>query len=551
MWDDWALIGKTVGFRGFDARHLWWMLTTTHMANNTPLAWLSYGLDYALWGLNPAGYHLTNLLLHALNAALLYRLAALLLRRVFPAEAPRAVELGAAAAALAFALSPLRAESVAWASERRDVLAGAFYLATVLFYAKSALAREPRERRRGYAVSLAFFAGAALCKATVVPLPLALLALDVYPLRRLGAGERPREVRARLVEKLPYLALSAASAAMAVRAQLASGNLVSVADHAPANRLAQAVYGLGFYVRKTALPTGLHALYPLGRPTLLSAPTFISAATIALAALACAAAGVSRRAPAARWGYYAVRRLPVLGLLQNGGQLVALRYSYLSCLGWAVLAGAAAVAALRVRAKNPARGAALLGTLALWLAANAWALQGQLALWHDDRALWGDVLARYPLSADANVNFADALLQRKDLAEAERYARLGLALDPANVSAHFTLAKTLLAEGRPGEARDALERGLKFVPVWGDGDALLGVVLNTEGRVDEALPHLRRAAALLPGSAEVQGNAGAVLALHGRFAEALPYFQQAARLDPAYAGQLDRVRRDLAGAPAR
>jgi tetratricopeptide (TPR) repeat protein len=551
VWDDWALIDRTLGIRGLDARHLYWMLTTTQMANNTPLAWLSYALDYAVWGLNPVGYHLTNILLHALNAVLLYRLAALLLRRVFPGETPDAIELGAAVAALAFAAHPLRAESVAWASERRDVLAGAFYLSALLFYAKSALGRDKREKIRCYAASLVFYAGAALCKATVAPLPLALLALDYYPLRRLGAGEPPRETRARLVEKLPYLALAAASAAMAVRAQVLSRNLIAVSDHDWTSRLAQAAYGMGFYVRKTLLPTGLHALYPLERMSLLSVPTLVSAATIAAVAGACAAAGVARRAQAALWGYYLILLLPVSGLLQNGRQLVALRYSYLSCLGWAVLAGAAAVSAVRSRKKRPARSAAIFAALALWLGSNAWAVQRQVALWHDDRALWEDVLRRYPLSPDANANIADALLHDKDLRGAESYARLALRLDPANASANFTLAKTLWADRRPAETRDALERGLTLIDRWGDGDALLGVLLNGEGRTDEAVVHLRRAAALLPGSAETQSNAGSILALHGRYAEALPYFERAARLDPGYAVQLERVRRDLARSPPR
>jgi tetratricopeptide (TPR) repeat protein len=524
------------------------MLTTTHLANNTPLAWLSYGLDYAVWGLDPVGYHLTNILLHALNAALLFRISSLLLGRVFPDEPPSRIGSGAAAAALAFALHPLRVESVAWASERRDVLAGLFYLSTVLYYVKSALAGGTRERSRWYAVSLFFFACAALSKSTVVPLPLALLALDFYPLKRLGSGE---PLRARLVEKLPYLALSALSAAMAVRAQVASGNLVSVSDHGLTSRLAQALYGAGFYVRRTVFPADLHALYPLGSPDIASLPSLLSAATIVLAALAGHAARVPRRAQAALWGYYLILLLPVLGLVQNGRQLVADRYSYLSCLGWAVLAGAATVSAVRLRKSHPVRGAVMLGTLGVWLASNAWAVQRRIAVWHDDRALWEDVLARYPLSIDANVNFADALLQEKDLPAAESRARLALTLEPANASANLTLAKTLLAEDRPAESRAAVERGLKYIPVWGDGDALLGVLLNAEGRDEEAQAHLLRAAALLPASAEAQANAGGFLALHGRFAEALPYFEKAARLDPAYAGRLEHVKADLGRSPSR
>ncbi|NNN05643.1 MAG: hypothetical protein HKL90_07060, partial [Elusimicrobia bacterium] len=386
--DDWELIRQTVGFRGFDARHLYWMLTTTRLANNTPLAWLSYAVDYAIWGLNPVGYHLTNLLLHALNAVLLQRLASRLLGRIFPDAKPAELALGALVAALAFGLSALRAESVAWASERRDVLAGTFFLSSLLFYVKFALGRSSVERRKDYILSLVLYAGAALSKATVVPLPLALLALDGYPLRRLGAGETPRERRARLIEKLPYLALAALAALLALRAQLASGSLVALSDHSLTGRLAQALFGLGFYVRKTFLPIDLHALYPLGHPAALSLPTLVSLASIIAVAAVCAAVGVTRRAQAALWAYYLALLLPVLGLMQNGPQLVALRYSYLSCLGWAVLAGAAATAAARSRIKNPARSAAALAALAVWLAYGTWSLQRQIALWHDDLTLW-------------------------------------------------------------------------------------------------------------------------------------------------------------------
>lgn len=545
--DDWELIRQTVGFRGFDARHLLWMLTTTRLANSTPLAWLSYAIDYAIWGLNPVGYHLTNLLLHALNAVLLQRLAARLLGRIFPAARPAELALGALIAALTFGLSPLRAESVAWASERRDVLAGAFYLSSILFYVRFTEDRNLGPRRGDYALSLVFYTGAALTKATVVPLPLALLALDVYPLRRLGAAETSLERRERLIEKLPYLALAVLAALLALRAQWTSGNLVALSEHSPSARLAQALFGLGFYVRKTVLPTGLHALYPLGHPRLLSRPTLTGLATLAAAAGLCATAGVTRRAQAVLWIYYAALLLPVLGLLQNGPQLVALRYSYLSCMGWAVLVGATATAAARLRSKYPARGAAALAALIVWLAAGTWALQHQIALWHDDRTLWGDVLVRYPLSADANANFAAALLRDKDFSGAENRARFALTLDAANTSANFTLAKALLAQNRPTEARTALAQGLKFNPVWAGGEALLGLALNADGRIDEALTHLQRAAELLPDSAQAQGNVGAVLALRGRYDQALPYFEQAARLDPAYAGQLEHLRHDLAG----
>ena len=553
VWDDWAFLVKNVGFRGLDARHLRWMLTTTHMASYAPLAWLSYGLDYSIWRMNPVGYHLTNLLLHALNAVLFYRLAALLLRSIFPNGEPRAIGVGAAFAALAFAVHPLRVESVAWASERRDVLSGAFYLSTILLYAMAAARRDARERFRLMAVSIACFACAALSKASVVPLPAALLALDYYPLNRIGAAARPLENRRRLVEKLPYVLIAAAAAVMAVRAQLASGNLTAVAGHGASSRLAQALYGAGFYVWKTIIPTGLYALYPLPEHRgLLALPALIGAAVILAVAFSCGAAGVGRKAQTSLWGYYLALFLPVSGLMHNGPQLVALRYSYLPCLGWALLAGCAAVSAMQYRAKNIVRGSAILGILSLWIAANAWAAQTQIALWRSDRTLWESVVSRYPLSAYANMGLADGLLQERRPREAEPYARIAARLEPDNRTAILALAKTLSEENRLREAQEALEGKLQADSDWGEGQELLGVILGREGRDSEALPRLQRAAALLPSSAEAQSNAGSMLALHGRYAEALPYFENAARIDPSnpsYAGRLEHVRRDLEKSP--
>jgi tetratricopeptide (TPR) repeat protein len=551
VWDDSALIVRTIAYRDFAPRHLRWMLTTLHVANWTPLAWLSYAVDYSIWRLNPVGYHLTNLLLHALNAVLFFRLAALLLRAAFGSEKPRTLELGAAFAALAFALHPLRVESVAWASERRDVLSGFFYLSTLLLYAKAAAGeRGARERSRLRAASIVCFACAALSKATVVPLPAALLALDYYPLRRTGANGRPVTARALLVEKIPYALIAAAAATMAIRAQLAMGGLVAVEHYGLWRRLAQSLGGAGFYVLKTAVPTGLSALYPLRESrSLLLYPALESLAALAAVEWSMIYAGVVRKARISLWFYYLALLSPVLGLVQNGPQLVALRYSYLSCLGWALLLGCAAVSALRLRARSPARGAAVLAALGLWLASNAWSVQNQIAVWHDEKTLWTSVLRRFPLSPDANINLSGALLREKDLRGAEAYAQISLKLVPDNHIALLNLAVAQEEEHRDAEAQATLERGLSTPPEWGEGHSFLGVLLARQGKNDEALAHILRAAALMPNSAEAQSNAGSALAMRKRYSEALPYFERAAIVDPddpAVAGRLAHLKQDLA-----
>jgi Flp pilus assembly protein TadD len=545
VWDDWALVAGTQGFRGFDARHLLWMFTTRHMGNFCPLAWLSYAVDYAVWGLNPLGYHLTNVVLHSANAALFFLLAARLLKAAFPERARSELALGACAAALAFALHPLRVESVAWISERRDVLAGFFCLLTVLGHVRAVELPPGRARRRLRLLSVAAYAGAALSKATVVPLPAALLILDYYPLRRWSSSASFKKTGALLVEKWPYFVLSAAAAALAVRAQALAGNFVAVSAHGPASRLAQALFGAGFYLAKTAVPAGLSALYPLPEHlSPLDPRVLASAAVVVLAALALRLAGVERRARLALWSYYAVFLLPVSGLLQNGPQLAALRYSYLLCLGWALLAGAALLGAGR-----GARFRAVAAGLAVWLAVDAAAAQRQFAVWRDETALWTDVLSRFPESREAGGNLIASLLRAQDYAGAEAAARNLLQLYPDDARARLAIARAQVAKNRLGEARDLLENILAANPDLSDAHSLLGLVAARQGRVEDAVAHLRRAAELEPGSASAWSNAGAALASAGRFDEAARCFEEAARLDPGNpdsARRLEQARRDAA-----
>ncbi|MCX5795684.1 MAG: tetratricopeptide repeat protein [Elusimicrobia bacterium] len=553
VWDDWALVADTVGFRGWDARHLRWMLTTSRMSNFTPLAWLSYAMDYSAWRLDPFGYHLTNLLLHAANAVLFYGLARLLLGRVFPQEDRAALGAGATLAALVFSVHPLRVESVAWISERRDLLAGAFFLATLQLYVR-AQAREPGRRWGLMSASAACFALAALSKPSVVPLPVVLLILDYYPLRRLPA--RPGAAVGVLVEKVPYLLIASAAALMAIRAQAITHNFVAMAQHGLASRLAQSLHGLGFYLEKTVVPARLCALYPLPESLSLMDPmVWRSLLVLAAAAWALRRCGVSGRAAAASWAYYLAMLAPVLGLLQNGPQLVALRYSYLSCLGWALLAGGAAVQACRdwKGRRFWSRWSCAAAALGLATAVNAGLVQAQIHVCHDDVRLWAAVLAQYPDSLNANLNLADALIRSGDPRSAVSYARAALRRSGADDGlATLCLAKALAGAGLLPEARLRLERLVRERPDRSAAHDLLGVVLAEQGEAGQALERFRRAVALDPRAAQAQGNLGAMLARQGRFAEAVPWLEAAARLapdEPRHLAVLEQARLDLRRPP--
>src|SRR5713101_6887732 len=331
-WDDALNFLDNPYYRGLAPAQLRWMFTTFHVGHYMPLTWLTLGLDYSLWGLHPAGYHFTSLLLHTATALAFYFLALRLLQVALPpATTPVALRWGAALAALVFAVHPLRVESVASATERRDVLSGLFYVLALLCYVKAATASAEtapaRLEPRWYALALASFAAALLSKSIVVTLPVTLLVLDVYPLRRLGGAAGWRAPRPWL-DKLPFFALSAAATIVAFLALLPLGNTRSLADLGIGARIFLSMYGLAFYVFKTLAPLDLSPLYPLTVTITWWHFAVVIAATVL-------AVSMRRRWPAftAAWLIYAITLGPVLGFFHNGPQAVADRYTYLACLG--------------------------------------------------------------------------------------------------------------------------------------------------------------------------------------------------------------------------
>src|SRR5437899_1426812 len=250
-WDDDDNLVENPHYRGLGWTHLRWMWTTSHIGHYAPLTWMTFGLDYLLWGMNPVGYHLTNLLLHAANAAVFYLVACRILGLALPGPAQRGnvgLAASAAFATLLFAIHPLRVESVAWATERRDVLSGLFYLLALLAYLR-AVERESRGRA-WYWGAVGLFACALLSKSIAVSLPVVLLILDVYPLRRLGGsigwwGAAAQRV---YLEKVPFGLMAVVASALAFLANAQLHNTASVEQLSVLGRLGVAAYGLSFYL---------------------------------------------------------------------------------------------------------------------------------------------------------------------------------------------------------------------------------------------------------------------------------------------------------------
>jgi len=499
-WDDGANFLDNPAYRGFSWPQLRWMFTSFHLGHYIPLTWMSFSLDHTLWGMNPAGYHLTNVLLHAANAVLFYFLAERLFRLSPgrpPAETAGAVAAASLAAALFFSLHPLRVESVAWVTGRKDLLAGFFILLSSLLYLRHA----SRGTAGRYIACLGLFLFALLSKGVSLVLPFVWLALDFFPLRRLTDGPSLRRC---LKEKIPFLALSTVFAAVALAGARFSGAAMPLTEYDPQQRLGEFFFSSLFYLHKTLLPFSLSPLYPLADDLRLNVSSALLHGLV-FALLTVLAFLYRKKAPAgiALWTVYLAFLAPTSGLIQSGPQTVADRYSYLSCFGWALLAGGA------VRARFPqGRGRRILALLpALGLFSLLSVLSHkQIGVWKDSQTLWSHVLTVTPPSSIAHLGYGMALEETGEVDRAEEHYRKALALRPTFDLALRRLAGLRLRKGEWRQAAGLYQLSLAFQP--NDAEALnnLGYSLLRLHMPVEAAACLSRALALMPDSEKIKHN---------------------------------------------
>lgn len=548
QWDDVPLLVDNSAYRGFAWWNLQWMFSTNLLGHYMPLTWITYGLDYLLWGLRPSGYHLTNIALHAANVALVYLVARRLFRKVWSRAAPgsgNSLRVAAALTALVFGVHPLRVESVAWITERRDLLCGLFYLLAVLMYLRACEAESGDGRPWGkfYWGALGSFGLALLSKSMAVTLPAVLLVLDVYPLGRLRPGVHgwltPGPWRI-WREKLPFVLMGAALSAVAFRALLGGAGATSWGHLGLWERVAVSAYSVAFYLRKTLLPLELSPLYELSLPVRIFDRRFILSG-MAVLLITLAAVALRRRWPGflTVWTCYVVMLLPVVGIFHNGYQIAADRYSYLPGVGWALLAGGAVVAASwEFRSVRTGRRALAIAVAFLVPAASVAlvpATWGQVKIWRDDETLWSHAVRFDPASAIALSNLGAALRAQGRLDEAVEHSRRALLLKPDLPEANLNLALARGGQGRVAEAEGYFRRVLELRPRSVPAHSGLGSILEAQGRLDEAFVHFHLALKIDPRSAGAHNDLGVALARSGRVADALAEFSEAVRIDPSFA----------------
>jgi Flp pilus assembly protein TadD len=527
-WDDNVNFLANPHYRGLGATQVRWMFTSAVSGHWIPVTWLTLGADYVVWGMNPFGYHLTNLLLHAANAVLLLVLAGRLLARALPAVPETARRLGALAAALAWALHPLRVESVAWVTERRDLVSGALTLLTVLAYL-TMTEREGAARRRWLALALAAYAAALASKSIVMGLPIVLVLLDLYPLRR-----TPR----RWMEKIPFFVVAAGVAVVALVVAAQAWPLTPLEARPALVRMMQLPYAVLFYLRKSVAPAELTPLYelapgadPLGAPYLASLVVMLVGT-----ALAAGLAWRGRPALLVAGAAYLALVAPVSGIVHIGTVLVADRYSYLATTPFAVLLGGA-VAVLAARPRSvPA--AALGGALSLWLLAMAGLAWGQTQAWRSTESLWRSAIAVDPACALCHSQLASELGNRGRLPEATAHFAEAVRLRPDHPPFHRNLALALLKGGRSDEAAAHYRRIVGWFPEDAESLTRLGAALIDAGRAGEAAAALERAARLRPAEREVRYLLARAYAGLGRLDDARAQAEAIRPVDARLADQI-------------
>ena len=539
-WDDFETIVENQNFRGLSWSHLRWMFTTFHMGHYQPLSWLTFSFDYLLWELEPLGFHLTNILLHSANAVLFYFLTRRLLVLAGSSSDGLALQLAAGFAALIFAVHPLRVESVAWTTERRDVLSGFFLLLTVLSYLKAISPEMNKTNRRLWmAMTVMLYVVSLFSKVIGVMLPLVLVVLDVYPLRRLGSGAGKwigADARRVWLEKLPFFIAATAAGAVAITAQQGVGSLVGMEGHDLTDRIAQVLYGITFYMMKTLLPTGLIPVYEFP-------PDFdlfnwrIILATIVFLMFSLGLFVARHRWPAGLtcWIVYLLLLAPVSGVAQNGPQLVADRYTYLSCMVWPILLVAVIARLWRSTAGGlfrPVGAAILTGVFLFVLFGLSMLTWKQTQIWHDTETLWSHALGVRP-SSIAYFHLGRSMAQRGELDEAEKHLRRAVAINSRNDVIQSNLALVLARQGNLAEATEHFRRALEINPKDPATLNNMGITLAQQGKSDEAVEHFRRSLEIKPNDASGHTNMANLLLDRGDVDGATKHLRVAIEIDPA------------------
>jgi protein O-mannosyl-transferase len=497
--------------KGLTGESIRWAFTTGHASNWHPLTWLSHMLDYQLYGLKSTGHHATNLFFHTANVLLLFWVLWRLTKNVWPS----------AVVAALFAWHPLHVESVAWVSERKDVLSTFFWLLTMLAYAeyvKRAGSGGGRSKLF-YGLSLIAFALGLLSKPMLVTLPCVLLLLDYWPLNRLNFDKESRAVWPKLLlEKLPFFILAIAHSVTTFLVQKTGGAVSSLQTIALGERIANAFVSYLRYVGKMFWPVNLSILYPHPHPA--KWPLLLVIASVVFVfvmSVAAALWGRKSRYLFVGWFWFLGTLVPVIGLVQVGIQAMADRYSYIPHIGLFIVL-AWGVAELTGSWKQRQEILALTGTVMLLIC---------LALTYNQITYWRDSITLFTHATQVTKN---------------------------NYLAYNNLGHWLDNKGKVDEALENYRKSIEINPNYDEAQNNIGYVLAKKGKPEESIPYYFASLRLNPNRAEVHNNLGNAYADLGKLDEAIAEYQAALKINTNYSDAYNGIgislakKGDLAGA---
>jgi protein O-mannosyl-transferase len=544
-----------------------WAFTHSHARNWHPLTTISHMLDCQLFGLNAGGHHFTNVFLHTIAVVLLF----LVLRQMTGGPSRTGSVWRSAFVAALFAIHPLHVESVAWISERKDVLSSVFFMLTLGAYVR--YARQPSAAR--YIMMSILFACGLMSKPMLVTLPFVLLLLDYWPLgrgpafaklpspkrfgesrataRQADVGSQWSVVRGLVFEKIPLFALSAASclATLLVQRQ-AAGSI----DQLPfASRVNNAIFTSIAYIWQMLWPVKLSVFYPHPDNRLLFWQVVLAVALLIAITAAVIALRQKRPYLITGWFWYLGMLVPVIGLVQVGEQARADRYTYLPQIGlYLALTWTIADLSVPWRRRREILGVAA----AVVITALTWRAWIQTSYWKNSETLWTHTLAVTTDNDVAHNNLGFIFLQRGELDEAISHFQTALNIRANSPQTHYNLGSALVHNNLGNalvrkklvdEAIAHYEKAVELRPDYADGHYNLGSALLQEGRIDEAIAHWQKTVSIQPNDAEAHTTLGDALLREGEIGQAIAQYQAALEIAPQSISTLNNLAWALSTCP--
>ncbi len=507
-WDDNIYIFDNPHIRSLDGTLVRWAFFHFYEANWFPITWISHALDNALWGMNSLGHHLTNIILHAINTALVVLLALKLLEIVRERSEEktsgsflydRTILIAAGVTGLLFGIHPVHVESVAWVSERKDLLCALFFLLSIMAYVNAVRRREhsaegagqsgeKKRTLRALLPALCFFVLALLSKPMAVSLPVVLLILDWYPFGRIRSAGTLLKAG---IEKFPFFVLSLASSIITILAQRFGNAIVSMNIVPLSIRLLVAVQSLIGYLQKMLLPSELTPLYTYPRDVSLFSFRYALSLLLVAGVTVVSAVMVKRQKLwLSVWGFYVVMIIPVLGIIQVGNQPMADRYTYLPSLGPFFILGLGAAWTSEKLFRDVRWGifiksvTVLAGSLLVF--SLSYMTLHQIAVWRDSLSLWTAVIEKEPESVPlAYNNRGMVFLKAGQIDKAIPDFDKAIALDPAYAKAYYNRGSAFEQMGELDKAIADYKKTIALDPLYYEAYYYLDQALKKSGRQDK------------------------------------------------------------------